>query len=374
MAVRGERPPIGLAWVITWPLGAVFAALAFLAAENLRHPWGSSGSPLPTATSSGAWNERLPARIAALDAALRSGPLRLTAPLEEERGSGALRYKYRLYEVQLAPAHRERADLTIDAARGADPGLTVTTAQDADKTEVRLGLDGLLVSTVRVLWREHPEMRPRVSVIVGPLGDDLRLARHVIETIDAPIALGIRPQRPFSRQIAQLAKMFDRAAIVQLDGGLIAAPATPGVEPLPLRDIDTVLVSVPDAVGLAWSGTDPAVPRPHRDAIAELDRRHLLFVGDRGREHDGAMPVPIALAQVSEVPVTLAQQLRAVVAEAQRRGRAVAIAPPTDAGIAALQEAVPHWRAQGIDVVPVSALLAAGEPAPPSQPATLSHR
>ena len=109
MALRGERPPIGLGWVITWPLSAVLAAVVFLAAEEIRHPQ-RGPDPTPAPVVGGDFYERLPPRIAAIDTALRKGPLRLAAPIEETRGAGLLRFKYRLYEVQLTEADRAKAD------------------------------------------------------------------------------------------------------------------------------------------------------------------------------------------------------------------------------------------------------------------------
>jgi polysaccharide deacetylase 2 family uncharacterized protein YibQ len=371
MVVRRQRPPIGLAWIITWPLGAVFAAVAFLAANELRRPGLPGDVSQPTASAE--WNERLPARIAALETSLRKGPLALGAAIEEERGSGALRYKYRRYTVQLVPGDRPRAEAAIETARTVDAGLTVSTVEGTDETEVRFGLDGLLVANLRVLWREHPEDPPRLAVIIGPLGDDLRQARYAIEGLDAPIVLGIRPQRPFSRQVAELGKIFEREAIVQLDrGGDTVAPTPAEAEVQPL-EIGALLAAVPGAVGVAWSGSDAAVARPDQQLMAELDRRHLLFVGARGEAQNGGLPAPVVLSATETEPHALDEQLLTAGLDAEQRGRVVIMAPPTDGVLTALQQALPQWRARGVEVVPVSVLSAGGAlrgaPAP-----TLSHR
>ncbi len=370
MVVRRQRPPVGLAWVVTWPLSAVFAALAFLAANELRqHGQGGDGAPPP---ASAEWNERLPARIAALEAALRKGPLNLGAAVEEERGSGALRYKYRRYTVQLVPADRPRADAAIEAARTADAGLTAAITDGAEQTDIRFGLDGLLVSSLRVLWREHPEDPPRLAVIIGPLGDDLRQARYVIEELDAPIVLGIRPQSPFSRQVAELGKIFEREAVAQLDAGGAAA-ATPADAGPSRLEIGAILTAVPDAVGLAWSGVDAAVPEPDRQLLAELDRRHLLFVGARGDASGAGLPAPLVLSASVVERDALEAQLRAAGVDAEGRGRVVIMAPPTEGVLAALQQALPQWRARGVEIVPVSVLSAGGARRGAPRP-TLSHR
>ena len=154
MALRGDRPPIGLTWIVTWPLSAVLAATVFLSASELHHSFRSTEPAAPVETSS-EWNARLPARIAAVDGALRKSPLHLGAPIEEDRGAGPLRLKHRLYEIA---ADARRSGARRGGHRGRPrrrSGVVLHTVQNADDTEVRIGIDGLEVSTVRFLWREN---------------------------------------------------------------------------------------------------------------------------------------------------------------------------------------------------------------------------
>jgi hypothetical protein len=105
--------------------------------------------------------------------------------------------------------------------------LAATAENTTDGTDVKVGLDGLLVSTLRFRWggQETPKpVHPRLAIVIGPLGDDLRVARQVVE-IDGPIALGVRPFRPFSSQVAELGRMFDRQVLVQLDARPSPSPA-----------------------------------------------------------------------------------------------------------------------------------------------------
>jgi hypothetical protein len=385
MALRGERPPIGLAWVITWPLSAILAAVVFLAAEELRHP-ARGPAPTPAAsTSGGDFYERLPARIAAIDTALRKGPLRLAA-VEETRGSGPLRFKYRLYEIQLPEAERGKAEAAIEAVRGIDPGLVITTAQTADSTEVRFGLDGLLVATTRFLWREHPETRPRVALIIGPLGDDLRLARHAIEALEAPVVLGVNPGRPFAAQVTELGKMFEREALVQyvvappppppptLADPLETPPPRPKPPPTP-PGLDESLAAVPGAVGVAWTGpsgvTPPKVPPA---LVAGVEQRGLIFLGARADKTANALPLPVQLSEAGEKVPPPADQLAALATTARKQGRVIAICPPTDAMLTAVQAALPQWRADQLDVVPLSVLASGPLPTLESTPAPTPKR
>lgn len=381
MARRGERPPIGVTWIVTWPLSAVLAAAVFLSAAELQHSFRATEPATPRASSS-EWNARLPARIAAVDAALRTGPLRLGAPIEEVRGTGPLRFKHRTYEVQLARADQPRAEATIEAVRGADPGIALRSVQNADDTEVRIGIDGLEVSTVRFLWRENPQALPRVAVLVGPFGDDLRLARQVIEMIDAPIVLGVDPRRPFAAQVAELGGMFERESVLQFRAPPPPPPTpTPGDDPFvtppprprqPPPDLTAGLAAVPKAVAAAWIGDGPSVPRADRGLLTAAEQRQLPFLGDRGDTRPAALPVPIALVDDPKRPEALTEQLQKIADTARKYGRAVVVAAPTDATIDALQATLPQWRQSGdLEVVPLSMLVAA-MPAATAEPTAVS--
>ena len=378
MALRGDRPPIGLAWVVTWPLSAALAAMVFLSAAELRHSFHTAEPSTPAETSS-EWNARLPGRIAAVDTALRKGPLRLAAPIEEDRGAAPLYFKHRLYEVQLTRADQARAEAAIEAVRAADPGLALRTVQNADDTEVRIGIDGLEVTTVRFLWRENPQARPRVAVVVGPFGDNLRLARQVIEMIDAPIVLGVDPRRPFAAQVVELGSMFDRESLLYFvapppppptptpsDDPLVTPPPRPR-PPVP-PDLEAGLTAVPKAVAVAWLGVGPSLPRADRGLLAAADKRQLPFVGDRGDKRPSSLPVPILLVEDAKRPEALTEQLEKVADAARRYGRAVVVAEPADATIDALQATLPQWRGTDLEVVPLSALVVAAPAVPAPTP------
>ncbi len=355
MARRGERPPIGLTWIVTWPLSAAFATLVFLAAEEIRHPARVTTPPPPAAVGGPDWNARFPPRIAAVDAALHNAPLRLPKPVEDERGSGPLRWTHRLYEIALPRADQAQAEAAIEAVRAVDPGLAVTAENTTNGTDVRVGLDGLLVSTLRFRWAElvtPPPLKPRLAVVIGPLGDDLRLARQVV-AIDGPVVLGVRPFRPFSREVAELARMFEREVLVQLDGSESAAAARGDTRGTVL---DAVLASVPQAVGVAWQGSAGLSARPDRHLLDELDRRQLLYVGERGRAAGGRALLPVPAVMAGAPPDAVGAQLGALVEKARNDGSAIGIGAPTDAMLETLTRALPEWRAAEVDIVPVSTL------------------
>lgn len=356
MARRGERPPIGVSWIVTWPLSAVFAALVFLVADELRHPTREvAGIPLPPAVTGGAeWTARLPERIAAVDAALHGANLQLPKPVEEERGSGPLRWTHRRYDVRLAGAEQSRAEAAMDALRGVDPGVAVTAENTAGGTDVRIGLDGLLVSTVRFRWGEPTTpvpAHPRLAIVVGPLGDDLRRARQVVE-LGPPIAIAVRPFRPFSREVSELGRLFDRQVLVALDGadeGQLSGAA--------VSALAAALASVPQAVGVAWYPSGPGPPQPQ--LLAAIAQRQLVFVGAPGPAPARGVPPPVVASFGSGTPEEVTAELDAALDRARERG-AIAIGEPTDAAVAVLAERLPAWRAADVELVPVTALAAPG--------------
>jgi polysaccharide deacetylase 2 family uncharacterized protein YibQ len=358
MARRGDRPPIGLSWIVTWPVSAVFAALVFLASQELRHPTRDAtatsqpAAPLPGGPG---WATGLPARIEAVDAALQRAKLRLPKPVTDERGSGPLRWTHRLYVVALREADQSKAEQAIEALRGVDPGLAATAENTTDGTDVKIGLDGLLVSTLRFRWggQETPKpVHPRLAIVIGPLGDDLRVARQVVE-IDGPIALGVRPFRPFSSQVAELGRMFDRQVFVQLDANpepIAGMGAAAGAA----SRLNAALASVPQAVGVAWHPTEASPADPQ--LLAAVAQHQLAFIGNRGGSTPAAAPAVAGFGEGE--PETIAADLSAALEKARSDGGAIAIGSPTDASLAALNEALPQWRAGDVELVPVTALAA----------------
>jgi polysaccharide deacetylase 2 family uncharacterized protein YibQ len=359
MARRGERPPIGLAWIVTWPLSAAFAAMVFLAGEELRHPGRTTEVAPPPPTGGADWSARFPERIAAIDAALHKAPLDLPKPIEDERGSGQLRWTHRLYTIDLSRAQRGQAETAIDALRGVDPGLTTTADNTTAGTDVRIGLDGLLVSTLRFRFVEAvtpKPPKPRLAVVIGPLGDDLRVARQVV-AIEGPVVLSVRPFRPFSREVAELARMFQHEVLVQLDGSE-SEPSEGGA--LAVADLDAVLASVPQAVGVVWQGAAGSSPRGGRRLLEALERRQLLYVGEPiGAGGSGAPPLPAPAVIAGDPPDALAAQLSAVLDKARSDNGAIAFGAPTEATLAALTQVLPEWRAADVEVVPVTQLAPA---------------
>jgi polysaccharide deacetylase 2 family uncharacterized protein YibQ len=190
--------------------------------------------------------------------------------------------------------------------------------------------------------------------VIGPLGDDLRIARQVV-AIDAPITLAVRPFRPFSREVAALAQMFHRDTLIALDGSEKPAGSRGDASATPGPDLDALLASVPQAAGIVWQRGGGKGRKPERALLDQIAQRHLLFVG-QDSAGAGLAALPISTVLDGAQPDALGAQLTALTDQASRDGTAIAIGAADDAVLAAVVQAVPQWQAEQVDVVSVSAL------------------
>ena len=188
-----EPRPVGVLWILAYPLYAVFAAMVFLCAQELAQPLVTQ-APRPVAPDDPDWEAKFPARVEALQKALGETALPLSLSREREQGSGTLRWTHRFYDLTVAEADRAEVEGKLTALQAVDGGVTLTAENVFGGNQVLMGIDGLLTHTLRLYWAEQT-LQPRVSLLVAALGDDLRLARAVID-VDAPLALGIGQVMP----------------------------------------------------------------------------------------------------------------------------------------------------------------------------------
>jgi hypothetical protein len=350
MAKRRAQRRSGTDWIITWPLLLVFAAIVFLAVEEMRNPRADRLAAPATGVD---WEERLPERINGLTHALESSPLPLPSPVEEPKGAGSLRWIHRRFELALPSSDNAKVESSLEALKQADPGVTVASHATFDGVEVQVGLDGLLTHTLRIHWQER-QVRPRVALVVGPLGDDLRLARECV-SIEAPVALSVRPFRPFSKEVAELGRIFKREVLVEIEVPDPAAPDSPFANPVVEDALAQVLTSVPTAVGV--SGASPGrddIRAKLRDLVRE---RGLFYVTQ-------AQPVAGGTEEAADASLLLdgeeedgmAAQVDRLVTRARSEGSAIGFGRSNAATITALGPMVEKLRQQEIEVVPVSSL------------------
>jgi uncharacterized protein len=366
----------GLGWLSSLVWSIVLGALLFVTTQELRSgptPVAPAGPHLDCSTRLA----DLPTQIEQATALLQQSGLPLPTPVEETQGAERLRYVHRRYDLTLPSA------ATVDELKQRlrpltehDPCVSVDATGDATGAQVRIGIDDVLTHTLNVRWVVPTPLPVRVAIIVDDLGDDLLVA-HELTTLNVPITLGIMPFRPFSRQVAELAHLFHLEVILHLpmetnsgqdfgDSHLLKANATEDdVYPF----LDDALASVPYAVG----ANNPVGSRFTGDStrmgwVLGWLKLHQLFLVDSVTTADSAvnnvaagLGIKVARrslfldASVEESAVRA--QLDALLQAAREHGFAIGIAHPHAVTVEALRTTLPQWRAAGINVVPVSALV-----------------
>jgi hypothetical protein len=336
--MAGRRRPAGVAWVITYPLYAVFAAMLFLSAHEVERP---AEPAVRTVIDDPEWEAKLPGRIESLQAALRDASLSLSEPREQQQGAGRMRWTHRFYEISVQKEERQQAEAKLAALQVVDPGVVLTSRSFFNGTEVLVGLDGLLTHTLRVYWSED-RTRPRVGMLVGALGDDLRLARELIG-INAPLSLAVLPFRPFSAQVAELGRLFERDVFLHWD-----ALRTPRGE------LAAAFASVPEAVGVVLPSGLASEQRAEIGAAIEARGLMSVAIGSSGSDEQAAGPWVVSLPLSGKRFEKVGSEL---VDEAQKSGEAIAVTEADGEVLVGVRAALGLWRDQQLDLVPVSELL-----------------
>jgi polysaccharide deacetylase 2 family uncharacterized protein YibQ len=222
-----------------------------------------------------------------------------------------------------------------------------------DGVDVQVGLDGLLTHTLRFRWRDQ-EQRPRVALVIAPLGDDLGMARDCM-SLDAPIAIAVQPFRPFSKEVAERGRMFNREILVYI---------TPGQGPAGAQDGDILarlkkaLDSVPNAVGVTGADGGGQADAEFRARIREeVNRLGLFYVRAQPAEQQGTGPA-IVMLNSEQLTEPLADQFAKLIAKARAVGAVVGVARPSPEILSILPQQLSEWQESGVEVVPVSKLAA----------------
>ncbi len=338
VAQREPKDPISLGWIVLYPLLAVLAAMVFLSAEEMRQPNPKVGMATgPMIVDSPTWSADFGARAEALHELVMQVPLGAVVVAEERQGAGALQWTHRLLKLTIDRERRSEIESAIEAFRGLAPGVSVVSEDRFNGSEVLVGLDGLLTHTVRIYWADQPA-RPWVGLVVTALGDDLQLAREIIE-LDVPVAVSVRPFRPFSAQVAELAKIFERDVLLDWT----SAGQRHGIE--------AALATVPGAGGVTLDGPDV-----DSELAAEFRSRGLFVV--RSGE-------AIAAATVVFLPLGdgATEAFDALTRQARFGGRAIGLTggAADRAALRQLRGFLSRWDKEEIDVVKISSFF--GSPA-----------
>ena len=341
--------------------------LVYLSVLQLQSPEEPSIAPGNPRLNS---NADFPDRVEQVTTALAKLPLLLPTPTTVPQGAGALRWTHRRYEIMLPkPEDAGNIEQLFEPLRRAAAGVTVQTSEEANGVKVQVGVDGLLTHTLMMHWLGHP---PRAAIIVDNLGGDLLMAR-TLAGIEAPLTFAIRPEQPFSKEVAELASLFGREVLMQLppEPERPAATATPHVKDRSglLRGFGENFASVPHAVGVTHDPGAPLTGNAERGQwiLSAVKEKNLFVVEAAGERDDtceaaAAVAVPCVQSTVllegSSDEEAIRKQLDGVLQTARTRGDAVVIGHATPALAVALRSATPAFAAAGVELVAASTVVA----------------
>ncbi len=217
---------------------------------------------------------------------------------------------------------------------------------------------------------------PQVAIVVDDLGESEQDVQSLLD-INIPLTFAVLPQRPFSRSIAQRLHSLGSEIIlhlplepedkdVNLGKGMLLL-SMPREELLSrLREnLDSLpyLTGVNNHMGSAFTANEEGM----RVVLGELKERGLFFLDNRTTAETVGLKVArelgVRAAERSvfldneEDPEYISSQLDKLIRMAREKGSAVGTCHPSSTTIRVLTEKLPEFSAQGIDFVPVSALV-----------------
>jgi len=262
----------------------------------------------------------------------------------------------------------------------------------------RIVLWGIIVSSLAIallLWgpfgkgKRPADRKPPVSkkeraitavvaVVIDDLGQDLQAAQEVL-AMPERITLAVMPRLPQSKKIAELARKDGREVLVHIPMEAKAraekrdSPGTLRLDMTPMEFIAAVnenLDSVPGAAGI--NNHEGSALTENRQAMtflmSELKSRNLFFLDSMTNAKSAAFAVArefglkaakrdVFLDNDSGRPAKVRKQFEELTRVAKLNGRAIGIGHPHPTTIAELRKWLATIDEEGIEVVPVSALV-----------------
>lgn len=217
--------------------------------------------------------------------------------------------------------------------------------------------------------------RPAIAIIIDDLGNHWRHSKKTLD-LKGDITLAILPFSPFGNRLAQLAEARGREVILHAPMEPLAHPAWRDglrrnmTEQELRRSLTGMLDSLPTVRGvnnhMGSALTQERVPMNW--VMYELAQRGLYFIDSRtsprsqallsARQHD----IPSARRDVFldnvRTPAAIRTQFNTLIRLAHKRGQAIAIGHPYPETLAVLEQELSRVDGLGVDLVPVSHLLA----------------
>lgn len=217
----------------------------------------------------------------------------------------------------------------------------------------------------------------RVAIVIDDLGDSLETAKEVL-ALEPAVTIAVIPFRSASAAVAAAAVAGGREVILHLPLEPARAAAMEGgqgflrtaMEPAHMENqLERDLRAVPYIVGVNghMGSRFTSDPRAMRTLLGALRARGLFFLDSKTSSESVAaeiaaeLQVPFAERNVfldhDQAPAAVAKALARAARVAREEGAAIAIGHPHPVTLAALAKWLPEAARQGIEVVPVSALV-----------------
>lgn len=234
------------------------------------------------------------------------------------------------------------------------------------------------VAKKQVPGEREREITAVVAIVIDDLGQDLKPAQELLGMPER-VSLAVMPRLPQSKKIAELAKKSGRDVLVHIPmeaktraekrdaTGLLRLDMTP-MEFIAV--VNENIDSVPGAVGV--NNHEGSALTENKQAMTflmkELQARNLFFVDSMTNAKSVAFSVAqefglrtakrdVFLDNDSDRPRAIRKQFDELTRLAKQNGRAIGIGHPHPATLAELKKWLATVDDEGIEVVPVSALV-----------------
>ena len=217
---------------------------------------------------------------------------------------------------------------------------------------------------------------PKASIVIDDFGPDVVIARQ-FASLPFPVTLSVLPHQAHSHEIAELAHQAGKEVILHLPMEPLNGRGNPGPGALLLsmsadqirRNIRAALDTSPyfDGVNNHMGSRMTRDEQTMKTVLSELKRRDLFFIDSmttsesKGWKAAKELKIPTIKRDIFLDDDPSADAVRLQIARfmkvAKVRGMALAIGHPRETTLRSLQEAAPHFREAGIEMVAARDLI-----------------
>lgn len=218
---------------------------------------------------------------------------------------------------------------------------------------------------------------PRIAIIIDDVGNHLLAGKRAL-ALPGPVCIAILPFAPRSSLLAKSAGQVGKEVLLHMpmqatgDGAAGAHTMSLDMSREQLaQSIDAALATVPNAIGINNHRGSLITRHPGhmRWLMEEIGLRRELFFVDSYTTHESVALQVAAETGVRAVrrdvfldadldPTMIRAEFERLKSLARKRGVAVAIGHPHATTLAFLEEALPGLSDEGIELVPISELVA----------------